>query len=60
MAKRRARRVHRELTPKERQRWREGIKEIESQKEEILARGRRIKAARERANHAVREAMLAP
>jgi predicted transcriptional regulator len=59
MAKRQAKRIHRELTPDEEQRWNRASREAESQKEEILATGRRIKAARTRVNVAVREAMKA-
>jgi predicted transcriptional regulator len=59
MAKRQSKRIHRELTPAERQRWNRAGKEAESQKEEILAKGRRIKAARNRVNVAVRKAMTA-
>ena len=59
MAKRQAKRIHRELTPEEKQRWKRAGKEAESQKGEILAKGRRIKAARKRVNAAVREAMKA-
>jgi len=59
MAKRQAKRIHRELTPDEEQRWKRAGKEAESQKEEILGKGRRIKDARARVNVAVREAMKA-
>jgi predicted transcriptional regulator len=59
MAKRQVKRIHRELTPDEKQRWNQANKETESQKAEILAKGRRIKAARNRVNVAVREAMKA-
>ena len=59
MAKRQAKRIRRELTPEEKQRWIRAGKEAESQKAEILAKGRRIKAARNRVNVAVREAMKA-
>jgi predicted transcriptional regulator len=59
MAKRQAKRIHRELTPEERQRWNRAGKEAENQKEEILAKGRHIKAARNRVHVAVREAMKA-
>lgn len=57
MAKRQARRIHREFTPEERQRWDRAAKETENRRDEILAKGRRIKAARNRVNVAVREAM---
>ncbi len=57
MAKRRAKRIRRELTPAEKQRWDKAKREAESQKGEILATGRRIKAARKRVNVAVREAI---
>jgi predicted transcriptional regulator len=59
MAKRQAKHIHRELTPDEKRRWSQAVKETESEKDEILAKGRRIKAARARVNVAVREAMKA-
>ena len=48
MAKRQAKHIHRELTPEEKRRWSQAVKETESEKEEILAKGRRIKAVRVR------------
>jgi predicted transcriptional regulator len=57
MAKQQAKRIRRELTPAERRRWVRAGKETEDRREEILAQGRRIKAARARVNVAVREAM---
>jgi predicted transcriptional regulator len=59
MGKRQAKRIHRNLTPKEMLRWDQAKKEAESQKEVILAQGRRVKAARGKVNLAVREAMKA-
>jgi len=59
MAKRQARRIHRELTVEERDRWNRANAEAESEKEDILAKARRIKAAHNRVNVAVREAMKA-
>ena len=59
MAKRQAKRIHRELTSEEEQRWNRAVKETESEKEELLAEGRRLKAARAKVNVAVREAMKA-
>jgi hypothetical protein len=59
MAKRPTKRIHRELTPEEQQRWKRANKEAESQKEEILAKGHRMKAARNQGNVAGREAMKA-
>ena len=59
MAKQRATRIYRELTLEEQQRWNRANAEVESEKEEILAKARRIKTARNRANVAVREAMKA-
>ena len=59
MAKRQAKRIYRELTPEEQQRWNRANAEVESEKEEILAKARRIKTARNRVNVAVREAMKA-
>jgi hypothetical protein len=41
-----AKRIHRELTPEEQQRWNRANAETESEKEDILAKARRIKAAR--------------
>jgi predicted transcriptional regulator len=57
MVKRHAKRLRRELTPEEKYRWNRAQEEIESQKEDILAKGRRIKAAHNRANAAVRDAL---
>jgi len=48
MAKRQAKRIHRELTREEKQRWNRANAEAESEKEDILAKARRIKAARNR------------
>ena len=48
MAKRQAKRIHRELTTEEKQRWNRANAEAESEKEDILAKARRIKAARNR------------
>ncbi len=59
MAKRQAKRIHRDLTPDEQQRWNRANAEVESDQAEILAKARRIKAARARVNVAVREAMKA-
>jgi hypothetical protein len=57
MAKRQAKRVHRDLTPEEKQRWQEARKEAESDKEKILVEGRRIKAAHNRVKAAVSDAL---
>ena len=57
MAKRQAKRLRRELTSDERQRWQRAREEVESEKEEILAKGRRIKAAHNRIEVAVRDAL---
>jgi predicted transcriptional regulator len=57
MTQRQAKRIRRELTAEERKRWIRAGKDAECRKEEILAKGRRIKAARNRVNVAVREAM---
>ena len=59
MAKQRTTRIYRELTPEEQQRWNRANAEAESEKEDILAKARRLKAARNRVNVAVREAMKA-
>ena len=59
MAKQRTTRIYRELTPEEQQRWNRANAEVEGEKEEILAKARRLKAARNRVNVAVREAMKA-
>lgn len=56
MAERQAKRVRRELTPEEKQRWLQAQKEVESEKEEILATGRRLKAAHQRVKVAVHDA----
>jgi predicted transcriptional regulator len=56
MEKRQARRFHRELTPEEKQRWRRAQEESEGEREGILADGRRVKAARNRVQVAVRDA----
>ena len=56
MAKRQARRLRRELTPAEKQRWQRAQKEADSQRQGILAEGRRLKAARSRLQVAVRDA----
>jgi predicted transcriptional regulator len=55
--KREARRLRRQLTPEEKQRWPQARKEADAEKEEILAKGRRIKAARNRARVAIRDAL---
>jgi predicted transcriptional regulator len=57
MIRRQAKRIRRELTPEEKQRWNRAHQETETRKEEILAKGRRIKAAHNRANVAVRDAL---
>ena len=57
MPKREARRLRRELTSGEKQRWRQAREEAERDKEEILANGRKIKAASNRAKVALRDAL---
>ena len=57
MAKRQAKRLRRELTPEERRRWQRARDEAECEKDEILAEGRRIKAAHNRVKVAVRDAL---
>jgi len=57
MVTRQAKRLRRELTPEEQERWRRAREEAESEKEEILAKGRQIKAARSRAEVALRDAL---
>ncbi len=57
MAKRQAKRIRRELSPEEKRRWRRARAESESEKEEILAQGRRIKSAHGRVEVAVRDAL---
>ncbi len=59
MAKRQAKRIYRDLTPEEQQRWNRANAEVASDKADILAKARRIKAARKKVNVAVREAMKA-
>lgn len=56
MEKRQPRRARRELTPEESQHWRRAQAETENEKPDILAEGRRIKAARGRVQVAVRDA----
>jgi predicted transcriptional regulator len=56
MAKRQARRVRREFTPEEQGRWLRARQEAEGEKDDILAAGRRVKAARNRVQVAVRDA----
>jgi predicted transcriptional regulator len=57
MPKRQAKRLRRDLTPEEERRWQRAATESESQKAEILAEGRRIKAAHNRVRVAVRDAL---
>ena len=57
MPKRQAKRLCRNLTPDERQRWQRAQKETEGEKAAILAEGRRIKAAHNRVKVAVRDAL---
>jgi len=56
MEKRQARRLRRGLTPEEQRRWQQASQEAEGEKDEIHAAGRRIKAARNRVQVAVRDA----
>jgi predicted transcriptional regulator len=56
MEKRQARRVRRELTPEEQGRWLRARQEADGEKDDILAAGRRVKAARNRVQVAVRDA----
>jgi predicted transcriptional regulator len=56
MAKREAKRIYRAFTPEEAQRWRLAKEEAEVEREEILAYGRQIKAARDRVAHALHDA----
>ena len=56
MEKRQARRLRRELTPEEKQRLQQADQEAEGEREGILAEGRRVKAARNRVQVAVRDA----
>ena len=57
MGKRQAKRLRRELTPDEKQRWQCARQEAEREKDETLAKGRRIKAAHNRIEVAVRDAL---
>jgi predicted transcriptional regulator len=57
MVKPQAKRLRRELSPEEQQRWRQAREEAESEKEEVLAKGRHIKAAHNRVRVAVRDAL---
>jgi predicted transcriptional regulator len=56
MDKRQSQRLRRELTPEEERRWQRAREEAEGEKEEILVEGRRVKAARNRVQVAVRDA----
>jgi len=56
MEKREARRLRRELTPEERLRWQRAQEEAAGEREDVLAEGRRVKAARKRAEVAIRDA----
>ncbi len=57
MSKRLAKRIIRSLDLGEMRRWNKARKETEPQKDKILAKGRKIKAAHGRVHVAVREAM---
>ncbi len=57
MAKREAKRLHRDLTSEEQKRWQEAQEGAESAKGEILARGQRIKAAHNRVRAVIRDAL---
>jgi predicted transcriptional regulator len=57
MPKRRAKRLRRDLPPDEKERWQRAAAETESEKAEILAEGRRIKATHNRLKLAVRDAL---
>ena len=56
MDKRQAQRLRRDLTPEEERRWRQAQQEAENEKADILAEGRRLKAAHQRVQVAVRDA----
>ena len=56
MDQRQAKRLRRDLTPDEKLRWQRAQQETEREKDGILAEGRRVKAARNRAQVAVRDA----
>ena len=57
MLKRQPRRIRRELTPEEHQRWERAREEADREKDEFLAEGRRIRAAHNRARAAMRDAL---
>lgn len=57
MAKRQAKRIRRPLTSEEQERWRRAREEAEGEKAEILAEGRRLKAAHNRVKAAVSDAL---
>ena len=59
MAKREAKRIYRQFTTEESQRWRRAKEEAESEREEILARGRKLQAANDRAAHSLFDAFKA-
>jgi predicted transcriptional regulator len=56
MGERQAKRLRRELTPEEKRRWQQAREEAEGQREGILAKGRRVKAVRNRVQVTVRDA----
>jgi predicted transcriptional regulator len=56
MEKHQAKRIPRELTPEEQRRWENAQRETEGEREDILAEGRRVKAARSQVQVAVRDA----
>jgi helix-turn-helix protein len=57
MAKRQAKRIRRELSSEEKRRWQRAREETDREKEEILAKGRKIKSARGRVEVAVRDVL---
>ncbi|MGA2621869.1 MAG: helix-turn-helix transcriptional regulator [Thermoguttaceae bacterium] len=57
MAKREAKRLHRDLTSEEQKQWRQALEGAESAKGQTLAEGQRIKAAHNRVRAAVRDAL---
>jgi hypothetical protein len=57
MVNRRAKRVRREMTAEESRRWERSLEEAQREKEQILAEGRRVKAAHNRLKVALRDAL---
>jgi DNA-binding XRE family transcriptional regulator len=55
MAKRMAKRIRRDFTPEEKARWKKAVAETEAEREQILAQGRSLLAARRKAREIFEE-----